>query len=366
MRIVYETGQGEKLVSTLCDKLKDCIFAIYVCDYENFEYVSTNLKARLPKLLSIGTTGCFFTPTSGTGKGVSAMGFYEDEIEVYVGTLRKLDVYPIKYLPGFMWSVDVIHERYQNNVCVEFTTGCEERLVSTLKVGLEKVGMRLVGATAGNVPAGGEKKIACNGKILTNAAAFAVIGSKMGKIHLFKENIFHTRKKIHRVTGVSDDGRTITEIDHRRALTVYEEETGYSDVNVEEGIFNNPLCRVVGNEHYITAIGSFQKGDGSITLHKNVQKNDLIAITDVLEDYRGHVKGNLEKMKLGNNVKGIFSINGSLRYRFFEREEYIGEYAKAFYDTAGGCHLGMVGDGEQYLNQHINQSMICMIFTSDR
>ena len=57
------------------------------------------------------------------------------------------------------------------------------------------------------------------------------------------------------------------------------------------------------------------------------------------------------------------SINCILRYLFFENNNYTGEYAQMMNSMAQGCHWGVVSDGEQYVEQHINQSMVCVVFT---
>lgn len=367
MKTVYESGSVDQILAAVSSKMKDCTFIMYGADDERFTDISKGLHKVLPDAKMIGTTGFMLTDKGSMSKGLVAIGFTDDEVEVYVGTLRKIDTCPIKYLPGLIWTAEEINKKYKDNVCIEFTTGYEEKIVSTMKVSLEKVGMRLIGATAGNTTEGQKKKVACNGKVLNDCTVYATIGSKMGKIKLFKENLFHTRTKNHIVTKVSDDGRTIYEIDNRKAMDVYEEENGYTGGNnVEEGVYRHPLCRIVGAEHYITAIFSFNKADRSISVYKNMQKNDLISFTDIDEDFKGFIEGNLRDIGSQSKVAGIFSINCILRYLFFEDTNYISDYAKMFNEAANGCHVGIISDGEQYIEQHINQSMVCAIFTKDR
>lgn len=366
MKTVYKNGSVDQMVAEISAELGNCTFVMYGADDGRFEEISRKLHQALPQAKKIGTTGFMFTSQGSMGEGIAAMGFTDDDAEVCVGTMRKVDTCPIKYLPGFQWSVETIHQKYPNNLCIEFVTGHEERVVSTMKVCAERVGMRFLGGTPGNTTDGQPKKIACNGKVLTNAAVYAVIGSKLGKIEVFKENLYHTRHETHIVTRVSEDNRTILELDGRKALDVYEEENHYSDATVEKGIFVNPLCRVVGAEHYVTAIFSFDKAKRSITTYKNVQKNDLISFTDIEGDYKKFMQDNMTEISSRNHVAGILSINCILRYMFFKDNQYVPEYARMMDQAASGCHLGIVGDGEQYIEQHINQSMVCAIFTKDR
>lgn len=366
MKTVCKSGDVDQIVAAAAAELRGAVFVVYCADDARFEEISKKLHKSLPDAKMIGCTGQMLAEREGVEAGISAMGFMENEAEVYVGTLRKIDTCPIKYLPGFIWSVRMIEQKYKDNICIEFTTGHEERVVSTMKVSLEPASMNLVGGTSGNTTPGQEKKVACNGKVLTNSAVYAVIGSKLGKIELYKENLFHTRKQTHIVTKMLDDCRTICELDGRKAMDVYEEENGYTDATAEQGIFKNPLCRMVGAEHYITAIKSFNKSDRSLTTYKNLQKNDMICFTDIDEDYRGFVKQNMNKIASGKKVAGIFSVNCILRYQFFKDTGYLPDYAKLMYDTAGGSHFGMISDGEQYIEQHVNQSMVCAVFTENR
>lgn len=364
MKTVFKIGKADSIIDGVVAELRNCSFIVYCADDKNFEEISGRLHKGLPEAKMIGTTGFMFSDQGSFSDGISAVGFTDSEAEVYVGTLRKVDTCPIRYLPGLIWSVETINQKYKNHLCIEFATGYEEKLVSTMKISLEKVGMRLLGGTAGNTQDGQPKKVACNGKVLTNAAVYAVIGSKMGKIEVFKENLFRPRKETHMVTRVSDDCRTIYEIDGRKAIDLYMDELGYTEATLEQGVFKSPLSRVVGSENYITAIFSFNQ-DRSITTYKNIQKNDIICFTNIEEDYKQFIKDNLNELTAQRSVAGILSINCILRYLFFENNAYTKDYANMFSNAAMGCHWGMVSDGEQYIEQHVNQSMVCAVFTRD-
>lgn len=365
MKTVYKSGTLETIVAAVSGELADCSFIVYCADDGRFAEISAGLHNHLPNVQMIGTTGFMFNENGSFAEGISAIGFYDSEVEVRTGVLRQIDTCPIKYLAALTASVNEISQKYKNNICLEFSTGYEEKVVSTLKISLEQKGMRLVGGTPGNTTPDTPKKAACNGEVLNDACVYAVIGSKLGRIEIFKENLFQKRDTAHSVTRVSPDERTIYEIDGRKAMDIYEEELGYTGATVQEGVFRNPLARIVGADSYITAIFSFNP-DRSISTYKNCQKNDLIAFTDIEEDYKGFMKDNMTKLTSSHSVAGILSINCILRYLFFENNNHTGSYAQMMNTMAGGCHWGVVGDGEQYVEQHVNQSMVCIVFTKDR
>ena len=56
----------------------------------------------------------------------------------------------------------------------------------------------------------------------------------------------------------------------------------------------------------------------------------------------------------------VLSVDCIYRYLLYEKEGYFNTYAK---DMASlGKHMGVVGGGEQYNNQHVNQTMVCAVF----
>lgn len=362
MKTVYKCGTTDSIIDGVSAELRDCSFIVYCADDKRFAEISGGLHSRMPNVSMIGTTGFMLNENSSFAEGVSAIGFFDSEVEVRVGVLHQIDTCPIKYLSELSSAVDAISRKYKNNICFEFATGYEEKVVSTMKICMEKTGMRLIGGTPGNTVDGSPKKVACNGAVLTDAAAYAIIGSKIGKIEIFKENLFHKIENTHSVTKVSADERTVYEIDGRKAMDVYEEELGYTKSTVNEGVFKNPLSRIVGNDYYITAIFSFNP-DRSISTYKNCQKNDLICFTQIEEDYKNFMRDNMQQLTSSQEVAGIMSINCILRYLFFENNNYTGEYARMMNTMAQGCHWGVVSDGEQYVEQHINQSMVCVVFT---
>lgn len=365
MKAACKTGSVEKIIEEVRVEFSDCTFIVFGADDKRFEAFVKGLRQALPNAKTIGATGFLIGEQGGVAEGLSLIGFRDDEVEVYVGTLRKAATCPIKYLPGLIWTVDTIHKQYKNSVCLEFCTGNEEKIVSTMKVSLEKVGMRLVGATAGNTQEGQPKKVSCNGKVLTDAVAYAVIGSKIGEIKIMKENMYETHKTGHVVTRVSEDQRTVYEIDGRKAIDVYKEELGYKSSEVERGVFENPLCRIVGDEQYITAIFSFNP-DGSITTYKNLQRNDMISFTTIVPEWKEFMRQNMKDLAGRSKIAGLITVNCILRYLYFEQNHYTESYGKMLSEAAGGVHFGIVSDGEQYIEQHVNQSMVCVAFMKER
>ena len=365
METIYKSGDVNSIVDMAAAKFKNCTFIVYCADDKRFGEISKKLHEKRPDVQMMGTTGFMFNEKGSFADGISAIGFQDSEVEVHTGVLQQVDTCPMKYLQGLDKAAKKIKQNYKNNICFEVSTGHEETVVSTMKICLEEAGIRLIGGTAGNTEPNQPKHVAYNGEVLTDATVYAVIGSKIGTIDIFKENLYHASKITHSVTKVSEDKRTIYEIDGRKAMDVYEEELGYTSANVGDGVFKNPLCRIVGADSYITAIFSFNP-DRSISTYKNILENDVISFSHIDDEYQRFIENNIRSLTDSRKVAGIMSVNCILRYLFFENNHYTSTYADMMNSMASNCHWGVVGDGEQYIEQHINQSMVCVIFTRDK
>ena len=56
----------------------------------------------------------------------------------------------------------------------------------------------------------------------------------------------------------------------------------------------------------------------------------------------------------------VFSVNCLFRYLLFSKNNDMQEYLETM--SKLGSHAGLVGYGEHYNNQFVNQSMTCVVF----
>ena len=88
---------------------------------------------------------------------------------------------------------------------------------------------------------------------------------------------------------------------------------------------------------------------------------DVLFIDVETNDYPSIVEETVRQIKGDfGRISGIFSINCIFRYLFFSQERYMDQYLK----TMGtlGMHAGLVGFGEHYNSQFVNQTMSCVVF----
>ena len=80
-----------------------------------------------------------------------------------------------------------------------------------------------------------------------------------------------------------------------------------------------------------------------------------------LGDYKRIVKHTIQTIRKDfPRISGVFSINCLFRYLLFNDNHYMQEYLQEM--ATLGSHAGVVGYGEHYNNQFVNQSMTCVVF----
>ena len=100
-------------------------------------------------------------------------------------------------------------------------------------------------------------------------------------------------------------------------------------------------------------------GNG-LCCYRQVNDADVLYLLET-NDYPSIVEETVRQIKGDfGRISGIFSINCIFRYLFFSQERYMDQYLK----TMGtlGMHAGLVGFGEHYNSQFVNQTMSCVVF----
>jgi hypothetical protein len=200
-----------------------------------------------------------------------------------------------------------------------------------------------------------------NGRLYSDACCYAVIKNTKGKIRTYRENIYKLKEnaKLHTATKVNMSKKELCKLDNRPAADVYAEELGISRSQIVDNVLENPLGRVVGDEVFICS--QYQvANDGTLTCYKRVNENDAIAILQ-LDDYTLINEETRKRIKAENSsISFIFSVNCIYRHLLFSQKNHLNDYMKDMKSL--GPHLGVVGGGEQYKSQHVNQTMVCAVF----
>ncbi|MBO5094735.1 MAG: hypothetical protein J6C33_10320 [Lachnospiraceae bacterium] len=332
---------------------------LYITAYDALAQTAAELADRYPGVQCIGTSG--YGLANGTvGENILVvLGLFGDA-KVSCGVIREISRCPVAGAGELEKKIAEVGPGRDNTVCIEFCTGSEEKLVTTFHAALEKKGVQLAGATALGAPEGAPSLVAYNGGVYEDACAYALIKNTTGKAKVFKENIWQKSSTVsHFATKVNTERKSIIELDGKPAASVYSQELGVPRDKVIENVFKNPIGRVVGDHVYISSMKELGP-NGEILNYKRFNQNDCVYFLElgdykaIEEETRNRIRSQLKRVSL------VFSIDCLHRYLLYQKDNYFSTYARDMASLGASC--GIVCGGEQYNNQHVNQTMVCAAF----
>lgn len=354
------TGSAANAVSEATRGLQSPEAIIFIAPYDYMQEVARLLQEQYPQTPAIGTIGTKLVNGQVSDKNVSVLGLFSDA-KVRCGIIENISECPVVAVKDIERKIAEVAPGKDNTVCIEFCTGEEEKLVTTFTSCLAKKGVRLAGGTAFGAPEGKPSVVAYNGKIYENACAYAIVKNTVGKALVYKENIYKKQSdNIHHfATKVDLKRKALIELDGSPAAEVYSKELGIAKDKIVDNVMKNPMGRAVGDEVFISSMMQMEP-NGTLLNYKRINKNDCIYFLE-LSDYKETERETRENIQKDvKQISLVFSIDCIYRYLLYTGEGYMNTYAK---DMASlGNHMGVIGGGEQYNNQHVNQTMVCAVF----
>ena len=93
---------------------------------------------------------------------------------------------------------------------------------------------------------------------------------------------------------------------------------------------------------------------------RQVNDSDVLVLLEE-QDYNEILDETLQRIRRDfNHISGVFSINCVFRYLLFSQEHHMEDYLKTM--STLGDHAGLIGFGEHYNQQFVNQTMTCVVF----
>jgi len=361
MKSFIGTGQGtpREAVKMATQGLHEPKAIIFVSPYDVAGEVAAILKETYPEVPSIGTTGTKLANGQVSDKNIVVLGLFEDA-RVSCGVIEHISKCPVAYSGEIEKKIAEVAPGREDTVCIEYCTGEEEKLVTTFTSCFEKKGIRLAGGTVFGVPEGKKAAVAYNGNLYEDACVYAIIKNTTGRVKVYKENIYEKNSDSHHfATRVDVKRKALMELDGRPAAEVYSKELGVPRDKIVDNVLLNPMGRAVGDQVFISSMMSME-ADGTLINYKRINKNDCIYFLS-LGDYREKERKTREQIKEDmRRISLVISIDCAYRHILYGSEGYFDTYAKEM--AALGKHMGVVGGGEQYNNQHVNQTMVCAVF----
>lgn len=331
--------------------LKDPQLIMLLSNNEQFETHVKKLESLFPNVPSIGCIGMSYD-TRIVEKGVGVIAYY-DGISAVTNVLEEVSVMPVKYIGRLQQDIHTIKSSGRDTVCIDFCTGNDACVLTTVYSALKRSNISLVGGT------GDGGKVSANGKIYQDAVVYALVKNLNGRVKTYKENIYHQLGNYRFVASGTDKANyRLGQLNGKPAKQVYQNILHVTEEQISTQTFKNPFGKINGND---TCIISIKEVSGnSLTCFRQVNDSDVLILLE-LGDYRQIVRDTIQTIKSEfPKISAVFSVNCLFRYLLFTDNNYMKEYLMDM--STLGNHAGLVGYGEHYNNRFVNQSMTCVVF----
>jgi len=326
-------------------------FIMLISNQNQFEGHVKKLEELFPKIPSIGCIGMGYGVRMAE-RGVSVVAF--QGVTAAANVLEQASVMPVKYIQRLKQDVEVVGGSQKDTVCIDFCTGNDACVLTTIYSVLKHRNISLVGGT------GDAGMVSANGQVYKDAVAYAMVRNQNGRVRVYKENIYHRLDNYRFIASKTDKEKYIIgELNGRSARQTYQDILHVTEQEIQTQTFKNPFGHVCDSDTYIVSIKGVEP-DGSITTFRPANRMDFLTILNI-GDYRKVVQDTISKIKddLGS-TPAVLSVNCLFRYIMFNDEHYWETYLEEMCQSFS--HAGMVGVGEHYNTQFVNQTMCCLAF----
>ncbi len=326
-------------------------FIMLLSNNAQFEEHVKALEKLYPGIPSIGCIGMSYdTRVVENGVGIIA---FSGGVSATANVLEQVSVMPVKYINRLEADIRKINGSKQDTVCIDFCSGNDACVLTTLYTSLRSRGIQLVGGT------GDGGKVSANGKVYEDSAAYALVRNQNGRVKTYKENIYHQMGNYRFIASNTDRANYIIgSLNGNPAKQVYQSILHVTDQQILTQTFKNPFGKLNGDD---TCIVSIKEVNGnSLACFRQVNDSDVLILLE-LGDYPAIVDKTIADIcRDFPKRSAVFSVNCLFRYKLFTEQRYMATYLQEMAKL--GSHAGLVGYGEHYNNQFVNQSMTCVVF----
>ncbi len=344
---ISQNGSLEEAVTGL----RDPQFIMLLSNNTQFETHVKDLERRFPGVPSIGCIGMCYQANI-VENGVGIIAFY-DGVSAAANVLEHVSDMPVKYIRRLERDMQSVGGSSQDTVCIDFCTGNDACVLTTICTILRQRDVALVGGT------GGEGRVSANGRIYQDAVAYGLVRNLGGRVKTYKENIYHQFGNYRFIASDTDRANYILgSLNGRSAKQVYKNILHVTDQEILTRTFQNPFGKINGDDTCIISIKDIE-GD-ALACFRQVNDSDVLILLE-LGDYQAITRNTIQQiMQEFPRRSAVFSVNCLFRYKLFSERGYM----QAYLNDMGslGCHAGLVGYGEHYNNRFVNQSMTCAVF----
>lgn len=248
MKQIYRVDKSGNLAQAISEITAPKLLLL-MSNNEQFEQHVEELERHFPGVPSIGCIGGSYggqTVVADNGVAVIAM---EGNLSVVTNVLEQASTMPVKYIGRLEEDINKVAASENNTICIDFCSGNDACVLTTIYSVLGKKHISLVGGT------GDGGKVSVNGKIYADADAYALIRNNDGKIKVYKENIYKQVPACRFIASKTDRSKyLIGELNGRPARKVYQDILNIGDKEMATQTFKNPLGKMNGQDICIISI----------------------------------------------------------------------------------------------------------------
>ncbi|MCI8342660.1 MAG: hypothetical protein HFE62_05540 [Firmicutes bacterium] len=326
-------------------------FIMLLSNTAQFESHVKTLEKLYPEVPSIGCVGMGYD-TKIVERGVCVIAFF-DGVSAAANVLEQASTTPVKYIERLEKDIEKVGGSKNDTVCIDFCTGNDACVLTTVNTSLKRRGISLVGGT------GDAGKVSANGNVYNDAAVYAIVRNHNGRVKTYKENIYKQLGQHRFIASNTDKAKYIMgALNGRPAKQVYQDILHVTDREILTQTFKNPFGKLNGDDVCIISIKDVN--GNSLECFRQVNDSDVLVLLQ-LGDYKAVAKETINKIcHEFPKRSAVFSVNCLFRYKLFSECGYMNEYLHEMGTL--GSHAGLIGYGEHYNSQFVNQSMTCVVF----
>lgn len=350
MKQFFGMSQSGNLAEAV-NGLKNPQFLMLFSNNTQFESHVDTLEKLYPNIPSIGCVGMSYD-TRIVENGVGVIAFF-DGVSATANVLEQVSVMPVKYIRRLESDIKKINASQPDTVCIDFCTGNDACVLTTIDTALKQKGISLVGGT------GDAGKVSANGKVYQDAVAYALVKNHNGRVKTYKENIYHQLGNYRFIASDTDRAKYIIgSLNGKPAKQVYQSILHVTDEQILTQTFQNPFGKINGNDTCIISIK--EVAGNALACFRQVNDSDVLILLE-LGDYKAITRETIRSIcRDFPKRSAVFSVNCLFRYKLFSERSYMQDYLREM--SVLGSHAGLVGYGEHYNNRFVNQSMTCVVF----
>lgn len=244
---------------------------ILLSNAEQFAEHVTELETLYPEVPSIGCVAMAYGREV-TEKGVAVVAFLEN-VSAVTGVMEEASSMPVKYIRRLEQDISKIKPSGNNTAMIDFCTGNDAAVMSSIRYLLEKHHIELMGGT------GDAGRLSCNGKIYEDAMVYLLVKNGGGKVKAYKENLYEPRPNLHLLASKTDKSKYyVGELNGKPAKQVYMELTGASEKEFANITLRNPFGKMIGDDICIISLKEIS-GNG-LCCYRQVNDSDILTILE--------------------------------------------------------------------------------------